>query len=125
MALYGAQGGIFGEFKKDQRSDQEIQDSRGDETSDNNHCDGMKDFLSGLIRGEDEWNERYACGKCGHEDGHHPLECAALDHRAGEAFALVAHEVQVVGEHHNAVSGRNASYGDESDQRGDADIIDE
>ncbi len=56
----------------------------------------MQDFLARLIGGEDERDEADAGGERGHEHGDEPFLRAADDHRLGEAFALVLHEVQVV-----------------------------
>ena len=83
----------------------------------------MQDFLAWLIRSQHKWQKCYASREGCHEDWNHPLHCAPLNHLACKSFALVAHEVQVVREHHNAISGRNASDGDESDQCGDADVV--
>ena len=83
----------------------------------------MQNFFARLVCCENKRNERYAGRKGCHQDGNHPLQRAAFDHLARESLALVAHEVQVVREHHNAVAGGDASHGDKSDQRGDADVV--
>ena len=83
----------------------------------------MEDFLARLIGGEDQRNQADAGGERGHEHGHEPFLGAADDHLLVEALALVLHEVQVVGDEHDAVSRGDSGHGDEADQGGDADVV--
>ena len=96
---------------------------------------GIEDFLAGVggrvgsldereeVDIDDERDQRDAGGEGRHEDRDEPFEGAALDHRAGESLALVFHQVEVVGDHHDGVARRDAGDGDEPDEGGDADVV--
>ena len=57
---------------------------------------GCRISLPGSSAARTSGIKRDAGAERGHEHGHEPLERAAHDHLAREAFALVLHEVQVV-----------------------------
>ena len=75
--------------------------------------------------GEEQRDECDAGGKCGHEHGDEPFEGSARDHLARETFALVLHQVEVVRDHHDAVARGDTGDGDEADEGGDGDVVDE
>jgi len=76
------------------------------------------------MSGEERRDESAPGGEGGHEHGDEPLLGAADDHAAGEAFAFMPHEVEVMGNHHDAVPCRDPPDGNEAYQGGDGDVID-
>ena len=124
VAGEGLGRGFLAEMEEDERANEEFEQRGTDEAADDDDGDGVENFFARLVAGEDERDEGDTGGEGGHEDGDHALERAALDHRAGETLALVAHEVKVMRNHHDAVARGDAAHGDETDERGDADVVD-
>lgn len=113
--------GAEAEFPEDKGADGEIEEGAREEAEENYDGDGVEDFAAGLAGAEEEWDEGESGGEGGHEHGDDALLRAADDHLLVEAFALLAHQVEVVGNHHDSVAGGDAGEGDEADHRGDGD----
>ena len=103
-------------------SDREADQGGSDQPADNADRHRMEDFLARFAGGEHERHQSDARSQRSHADWNKAFEGASLDHGAGEALALVADEMQIVGEHHNAVTGSHAAYRDEADKGGDGDV---
>jgi hypothetical protein len=88
------------------------------------NCHWVQNLFARFLRRENERDERNACRQRCHEDWDKPLQRPADHHLAGKAFPLVPHEMEVMGEHHDAVPRRNAADGDESHESGNGDIVD-
>ena len=116
-------GGFSAENVEEGGGDGEAEYRGADEAADDDDGHGVQDFLAGLVGCEEEGDEGDACGEGRHDDGDEAFEGAAFEHLAGEAFALVAHEMEVVGDHHDVVAGCDAGDGDEANEGGDADIV--
>ena len=59
----GAFGGAFAEEPEHRGGDCEVEQGAADEAADDDDGDGMQDFLSRLVRGEEQRDERDAGGK--------------------------------------------------------------
>ena len=109
------------EFPEDKGADGEVEEGAREEAEEDHDGDGVEDFATGLAGAEEERDEGESGGEGGHEHGDDSFLGAADDHLLVEAFALLAHQVEVVGNHHDSVAGGDAGEGDEADHRGDGD----
>lgn len=121
----GGLGGFAAEEIKDGGGDHEVEQGAADEAADDDDGDGMEDFFAGFIGSKQQWHEGDAGAEGRHEDGDKAFQRAAHDHGATESFAFMLHEMEVVRDHHDAVAGGDSADGDEADEGGDADVIDE
>ena len=68
---------------------------------------------------DDGFDPRHLRGDGGHQHGGQPLQRSTDDHLLVKVFAFVLHQVDVVGNHHDAVAGDNADQCDEAHPMGD------
>ena len=109
------------EFPEDQGADGKVEEGAGEEAEEDDDGDGVEDFAAGLAGSEEERDKGEAGGEGGHQDRDNALLCASNDHFLVKRFALFVEEVEVVREHHNAVSRGDAGEGDEADHGGNGD----
>ena len=86
-------------------------DRGGDETAENDCGHGIHNLLAGLLAAKDQRDETE--GR--HEYGGEAFEAASQNHRFGELFALLLHQVQVMSDQQDAISRRDATERDETD----------
>ena len=75
------------------------------------------DLVAGNVAGDDQRHQRQAGRQRGHQDRREPLLRAAQHQLGAEGLALVALEVLVVADQHDAVAGGDPEDGEEADQR--------
>ena len=79
----------------------------------------MENFFARLPGSEQQGQEGQTRGQRRHEHRNDTLLRAAHDHFAAEGHPLLAHEVQVVGNHHDPVARGDSGQSDEADHRRD------
>ena len=107
------------EFPEDEGADGEVQEGAREEAEEDHDGDGVEDFTAGLAGAKEERDEGESGGEGGHEHGDDAFLRASEDHFLIEGIAFLPEEVEVVGDHHDAIARGDAGEGDEADHGGD------
>ena len=105
------------ELDSQRREDEQIQDSRGEQASEDDNGHRPFDFATGFTGTEGQRQQTQAGDQCGHEDRNKALGRTAQSGVDVPVRALASHEVLVVRNEHDGVAHCDTKQRDEPHER--------
>jgi hypothetical protein len=90
-----------------------IENCRREHSAEHHNRQRIQNFLARLPGTEEQWQETDEAGQGGHHHRSKSLQAASNNHLLVEQLALVLHQVDVMGDHHNPIATDDSDQGDE------------